>query len=807
MSQADILPIYQHKEELLSLILENDVSVIVGETGSGKSTLLPTFLFESGFVKEDKKIIAVTQPRRIAAISLAEYVAKLLKTKVGNKVGYSVRFKTEVSKNTKIKYLTDGMLIRECVTIKGEKSPFENYSVIIVDEAHERSIRTDFLLGLLKMELLNGSKFKVIIMSATFQSSSFEQFFSSTDSCFQNHSASNLKIGSYSVPGRQFPVHLNYLPEPELDYLEAIMITILTIHFTKPKGGDILVFLPGQEDIHHLYSNLTNLSKKIETLFEQEGEISFYLGKQRFQNIERIRLFVQCLYASMPPEQQSKVFDILPENYRKVILSTNIAETSVTLPNIVYVVDSGLEKLKFFQSNSNIDALIMREISKASSIQRAGRAGRLKSGEVYRIYTKQAYSNFSNLQTPEILRTSLSETLLELIYILDNYNASKAKQVNSSQLHNSNHSHNEDHTLLNHQQQVSVKKILNFPFLSYPSKESILSTLKFLYRLEALNKSGNITELGTKLTMLPVPPFLGKLIYHSIEFGCTSEAITLVSMLSAECLLDYCNNSHQKDTNSQSLNHNSNQADHNNKKRRFTHNSSSRSDQSYKNCLKSIMTKFGDHVGLIETYNIWISLQNNLPKINYKQNNISFNNNYEQVNFCNSIGISHTNLLRAKSIREQLIDITTKIFNLKTINSCTMFTNFDSGTTSFGSDQNQEHQKKQYQEQQEQGQEQHQQENKWTPFYKCLAKSFWQNAAKLDPSNNKQYLTEVNRQLVNIHPTSSISHIKEKPKWIIFTDIIQTKKTYIRIISAINHLWLNDYCSKWFIATESCSNH
>ncbi|POM82309.1 Helicase associated domain (HA2) family protein [Cryptosporidium meleagridis] len=794
MSQSDILPIYQHKRDLLSLIRENDISVIVGETGSGKSTLLPAFLYEDGFV-QDKKMIAVTQPRRIAAISLAEYVAKLLKTKVGNKVGYSVRFKSEVSKYTKIKYLTDGMLIRECVTANGERSPFENYSVVIVDEAHERSIRTDFLLGLLKMELLNGSKLKVVIMSATFQSSNFEDFFSSISpqSSLPN-SGVKLKTGTYSVPGRQFPVQLNYLTEPELDYLEAVMITILTIHFSKPKGGDILVFLPGQEDIHHLYSNLTTISKQIEALFDQQGEISFYLGKQKFENIERIRLFVQCLYASMPSEQQSKVFDILPENYRKVILSTNIAETSVTLPNIVYVIDTGLEKLKFFQSNNNIDALVMKEISKASSIQRAGRAGRLQPGEVYRMYTKQAYSEFMTSQTPEILRTSLSETLLELIYILNNYKTNKTQQGISN-------SSNSDHALLIDQQQVSVKKILNFPFICYPSKDSILATLKFLYRLEALNKSGNITELGTKLTMLPVPPFLGKLIYHSIEFGCTSEAITLVAMLSAECLLDYCNsNNHPKDKAYGSLQeNNSDQVEPTKKKRRFTHNSSSKNDQSYKNYLRSIMTKFGDHVGLIEAYNTWISLQKSSEKAsNIQRNIISSSNNYEQIHFCNSIGISHTSLIRAKSIREQLIDVTTKVFNLKTINSCSMFTSIKhSHPESFESGSNQEQQKQQNQQQEQE------QENKWIPFYKCLTKSFWQNVAKLDPTSNKQYLTEINRELVNIHPTSSVSHLKEKPKWIIFTDIIQTKKTYIRIISAINHLWLNDYCSRWFISAET----
>ncbi|KAJ1612194.1 putative ATP-dependent helicase [Cryptosporidium canis] len=765
MSVRDSLPIYQHKEELLALVRENDVSVIVGETGSGKSTLLPVFLLEDGFAQDGGGMIAITQPRRIAAISLAEYVSKLLNTKVGSRVGYSVRFKTEVSKYTRVKYLTDGMLIRECVTSRGERSPFGGYSVVIIDEAHERSIRTDFLLGLLKLELLSGSRLKVVVMSATFQSSKFEDFFGSVGPQSGPRADSGLRVGCYSVPGRQFPVQLNYLSEPELDYLEAIMTTILTIHFTKPKEGDILVFLPGQEDIHHLFANLTEISRKMEALFEQQGEISFYLGRKRFANVQRTRLFPMCLYASMPPEQQSRVFDVLPDNYRKVILATNIAETSVTLPNIIYVVDSGMEKIKLFQSDTSIDALVMKEISKASSIQRAGRAGRVRPGEVYRMYTKQTYSGLLASQAPEILRTSLSETLLELIYVLDNFRHSEL--LGSPPKSPSKH----DHTLIHDQQQASVKKILNFPFLSYPTKESILSTLKFLYRLEALDKLGAVTDLGIKLTMMPVPPLLGKLIYHSIEFGCTSEAITLVSMLSAECLLDYCSGDTQRAPHLQSADQQLSSSPEAPRKRpRFTHKSSSEGHQSYKNYLKSIMTEFGDHVGLIEAFNTWNSLAG--------KDKTPHASGHEQISFCSSVGISNTSLLRAKSIREQLVDITTKLFNLKTIQSCALLPSPGLNTASPTP------------------------ENKWTPFYKCLTKSFWQNAAKLDPETNKLYLTEINRQLVNVHPTSSVSHLKEKPKWIIFTDIIQTKKTYIRTVSAINQLWLHDYCSKWFIAHE-----
>ncbi|KAF7458159.1 ATP-dependent RNA helicase DHX8 [Cryptosporidium felis] len=793
MSKPDSLPIFQYKNELVSLVKENDISVIVGETGSGKSTLLPVFLLENGF-SEGGRIIAVTQPRRIAAISLAEYVARILGTRVGGKVGYSVRFRTETSRSTRIKYLTDGMLIRECVTQR-DKRPFEGYSVVILDEAHERSIRTDFLLGILKMELSRGSKIKVVIMSATFQTSSFETFFES------GSLGSKLKIGTYSVPGRQFPVKVFYLPQPELDYLEAVMITVMTIHFTKPKDGDILVFLPGQEDILQLYSNLTSISRRIEALYDQSGELAFHFGKLKLENIPRLRLFVQCLYASMSSEEQGKVFNSVPENYRKVILATNIAETSVTLPNIAYVVDSGLEKLKFFQSNSSIDALVTKQISKASSIQRAGRAGRLRPGEVYRIYTQSNYSEFPPTQAPEILRTSLSETLLELIYILDNF----------SDRHQDPNKNADSNALLSDQQQNSAKRILDFPFVSYPTKDSVLSTLKFLYRLEALNINGALTELGIKLTMLPLPPILGKLVYHSVEFGCTSEALTLVSMLSAECFLDYCGGQDDQSKLPMLPDEEPNSPLSRKKRQRYT-NKSSR-DLSYKSYLKSTMARFGDHAGLVEAYNTWASLQRSSPTSKDRPASFySSRSSPEQSSFCSSVGISHISFLRAKSIREQLTDVSKKVLGLKSISSCLLGHSLSDQPSAAGPTQapvslpppvlgsapdsiptsNPGNERDAFG-----------QENKWTPLLKCLSKSFWQNVARLDSANNKQYLTEVTRQFVSVHPTSSVSHLKEKPRWVVFTDIIQTKKTYIRVLSAINQLWLGDYCSRWFISANT----
>ncbi|KAH8739050.1 ATP-dependent helicase [Cryptosporidium ryanae] len=767
MSRNDSLPINRYRNEILSLIKENDVSIIIGETGSGKSTLLPIFLYEESLAgernesfKNGNKVIAITQPRRIAAISLAEYVSSILKSDVGDKAGYSVRFKTLVSKNTRIKYLTDGMLIRECITAK--RGLFENYSIIIIDEAHERSIRTDFLLGLLKMELNSREKkeykFKIVIMSATFQHNEFINFFKcDIEGKEGNKGAFYPKIGVYKVPGRQFPVKINYLKEPEVDYLEAIVSTIMTIHFSKPKG-DILVFLPGQDDILHLYEKLNNLKKKIEYFYEKEGELSLYIDGTKVNSIERIKLHIQCLYASMPAEEQTKVFETLAENYRKVILSTNISETSVTLPNIVYVIDSGLEKLKYFQTNSNIDALILTKISKASSIQRAGRAGRVKPGEVYRIYTKENYNDLSSSQIPEILRTSLSETLLELIYILDCYSSFRSKM-----------NLNTDFMTNNSQKEVSVKKIMSFPFLSYPNRESIISTLKFLYRLEALDIKGNITELGIKLTMLPVIPVLGKLISCGIEFSCTSEAITLASMLSAECYFD-C---------SIDVGKNIKKPRNDNTKNDEYYNSPFSS--SYRTHIKSSMVKYGDHVGLIELYNTWNSLGSS-----------------EKYKFCTEVGVSNINMMRAKYIRDQLVQLTYNIFEIKTIDSCILKSNLDS-VNNANRDLNTPISNKDNMLEAKTIVDETLQDEKWNPLLMCLTKSFWQNSAKLD-NNNKQYITEVSKQIVSPHPSSSITQLRNRHKWVVFSDIVQTKKTYIRVISPINHLWLTEHCSKWFIS-------
>ncbi|OII76429.1 ATP-dependent RNA helicase DHX8 [Cryptosporidium andersoni] len=727
--RTEDLPIFQHKYQIISTIKENDVVIITGETGSGKTTQIPIFLHESGFTN-NRKTIAITQPRRIAAISLAKHVSALLNSKIGHIVGYSVRFRSAVSYNTRIKFLTDGMLIRECIT---RNTTFDNYSVVIIDEAHERSIRTDFLLGILHNALLVNKKVKIIIMSATFQYEDFVNFFNK-----QSSDTKNFKIKCYNIPGRQYPVKIYYLPEPEIDYIDATLITILTIHFTKPKG-DILVFLPGQDDILHLYDTLTEKSDQINEFLKLNEHVDVYIGSQQSKTPQILRMYIQCLYSAMTSEEQSRVFDKIPDNHRKIILATNIAETSVTLPNITYVIDSGLEKQKYHFAETGLDALVVQEISKTAAIQRAGRAGRVKPGEVYRMYTVEGYKQMKISPIPDILRTSLSETILELLSILElNFEDADREKPSITGL---------NYNIAN--------KIFNFPFVSPPRKESIMMSLQYLYRLGALDRSGAINELGYKLAILPLPPILGKLLYDSISLYCTSEILSLIAMLSSECHIEFNINSTKKST-------------------------KNKNSKKYSSNIKIVMSLYGDHIGLIELYNQWISKGNiNVSGDFHKSgfNKFAYNLTKDQKSLCNDLGISNTSLIRAYYIRSQLADLVRSVFGVNSISSCLITKNINDHESNVESDI-------------------------WLPVLKCITKGLWMQSARLDNSG-KQYITELNKQTVSIHPSSSVQFMKNKPQWVIFSELIYTRKMYIRCISPINAKWLSELCPNWFVNTNT----
>lgn len=458
------LPIFKVKDEIVPELLKNPVTILIGETGSGKSTQIPQFLME---YISDNKNIAVTQPRRVAAMNLAMRVSEEYGCHVGQEVGYSVRFNNVTSRHTKLKYITDGMLLRELMI----DPKLKKYSTIIVDEAHERTILTDLLIGFLKGLIIERNKdskspdFKVIIMSATLDADKFSKFFNDAPILF--------------VEGKMYPVERYYISKPADDILDAMVKSIIQINQGE-QTGDILCFLPGQEDI----DKAVDILNKIAPELPDEAPL----------------IIPMPLYAALPPQQQMKIFSKLKPNQRKVIISTNIAETSVTVPGIKYVVDSGLRKVKVWRHQLGLSTLLTVPISKASATQRAGRAGREFEGKCFRLYRESDYLKLTDTTEPEILRSEIISPVLML-------------------------------------KKLGVDDILGWHWLENPGQDSLIASLQQLYKLNALNNLGNITELGEKMVVLPVAPHLASVLIKAQEFGTSDEVIDIVSCLSVDNLL------------------------------------------------------------------------------------------------------------------------------------------------------------------------------------------------------------------------------------------------------------------------------
>jgi len=356
--------------------------ILVGETGSGKTTQIAQFIADIGYCKSGRKIVC-TQPRRVAAMSVARRVAEEMDVNLGEEVGYSIRFEDCCGPKTLIKFATDGMLLREAMT----DPALSQYSVVILDEAHERTLATDILFGLLKEIMLKRPDLKVVVMSATLEAEKFQDYF--------------LEAPLIKVPGRLHPVEIFYTQEPERDYLEAAIRTVVQIH-TFETEGDILLFLTGEEEIEDACKKI---SREITQLGDRVGPIK-----------------VHPLYSSLPPQQQQRIFDPAPEQIksdgppgRKIIVSTNIAETSLTIDGIVYVIDPGFSKQKVYNPRQRVESLLVSPISRASAHQRAGRAGRTKPGKCFRLYTAESFQKDLQEQTyPEILRSNLGSVVLQL---------------------------------------------------------------------------------------------------------------------------------------------------------------------------------------------------------------------------------------------------------------------------------------------------------------------------------------------------------------------------------------------------------
>ncbi|KAJ3362316.1 DEAH-box ATP-dependent RNA helicase prp22 [Allomyces arbusculus] len=455
--QRQSLPVFKLRDDLVQAVRDNQILIVVGDTGSGKTTQMTQYLFESGFAA--RGVIGCTQPRRVAAMSVAKRVAEEVGCRLGDEVGYTIRFEDCTSPATKIKYMTEGMLLRECLV----DPDMAKYSVIILDEAHERTVNTDVLFGLLKKTVQARPDLKIIITSATLDADKFSTYF--------------LGCPIFTIPGRTFPVEILYTKEPESDYLEAALIAVMQIHLSEPPG-DILLFLTGQEEI----------DTSAEVLFDRMKKLGPHVPE----------LIILPVYSALPSEMQSKIFDPAPPGSRKVVIATNIAETSITIDGIYYVVDPGFVKQNAYDPKLGMDSLVVVPISQAQARQRAGRAGRTGPGKCYRLYTESAYRNEMLPNTvPEIQRTNLADTVLKL----------KAMGIND---------------------------LLRFDFMDPPPPQTLITAMETLYHLSALDEEGLLTRIGRKMAEFPLEPPLAKMLLLSVELGCSDEILTIVAMLSVQ---------------------------------------------------------------------------------------------------------------------------------------------------------------------------------------------------------------------------------------------------------------------------------
>ena len=398
-----------------------------------------------------------------------------MRCKVGEEVGYSIRFEDLTSASTRIKFLTDGMLLREALV----DPLLSRYSVIMVDEAHERSLSTDILLGTLKKIMKRRPELRVVVSSATLQAEDFLRFFTGDD--FKNDAEPGELGGKtgriISLEGRMYPVDMLFLESPAEDYVERAVKTVFDIHLQEGEG-DILVFLTGREEID---TAIQLISERAATLHPKVQA-----------------LYPLPLYSGLTTDQQMYVFEPAPENTRKVIVSTNIAEASVTIDGIVYVVDCGFAKLRAYNPSTGIETLTAVPISKAAAVQRAGRAGRTKPGKCFRLYTQQAYELLPDATVPEIQRSNLAPVIMQL----------KA---------------------------LGIDNIVRFDFLTPPPAELVIREFELLYSLGALDDYAKLTKpLGMRMAELAVDPMMAKVLLSAPSFDCLSEILTIAAMVSLQ---------------------------------------------------------------------------------------------------------------------------------------------------------------------------------------------------------------------------------------------------------------------------------
>ncbi len=441
-----LLPIHGHKDQILEAVKYNQVTILVGETGSGKSTQTPPFLLEAGY--GEKGLIGITEPRRIAAITVAEFAAGQYGVECGAEIGYQVRYDDCTMEGTMAKFMTEGILLREILA----DPDLSKYEIIMVDEAHERSLNQDLLLGLLKQLLKRRPDLKLVVTSATIDSEKFSSYFDDAP--------------IIEIEGRMYPVEITYQPMSSFsNTAQEITDLVVNIHTTKDEG-DILVFLTGEEAIRRIADLIERMDLDVEVL---------------------------PLYAQLPSNEQARVFQQCPR--RKVVLATNIAETSVTIDGVVYVIDPGLIKQSNFDADTGFDRLEVVAHSRAGCNQRTGRAGRTQAGECFRLYSESDFFGRDEFTEPEIKRSSLSGVVLQM-------------------------------------KMMGIEDVIGFPFLDQPDTETFEAAHRHLISLGALSKDNGITELGRKMAKFPLESHKACQILKAAVSGCLEEVAKIVAMSS-----------------------------------------------------------------------------------------------------------------------------------------------------------------------------------------------------------------------------------------------------------------------------------
>ena len=479
------LPIAAHRDEVLYCVERHQTTVVVGHTGCGKTTQIPQFLRDGGWCRGGRAV-AVTQPRRVAAQTVAQRVAEEVGCALGDVVGYAIRFEDVCTPGkTEIKFCTDGALLRELA----EDPLLTKYSIVMVDEAHERTLATDLLLGLLKKVQRVRRDLRLIVSSATIQAESFAEFFdaSAADAADgKGGDEPSRKPVIMSVEGRAHSVLMHYLDEPTGDYVRTAVETVLEVHRSEGPG-DILVFLTGEEEI----------DDAVNWLEEEAREMRKDSHRYASAGLD---LVVCPLYAGLNPAAQLEAFRPPRRGTRKVVVATNVAETSVTIEGIVYVVDSCFAKQKAYDPERGMESLYVAPSSKASANQRAGRAGRVRPGKCFRLCTELDFRALADVTAPEIVRSDLASTVLQI----------KA---------------------------MGIDNIMNFEWISPPPASNMIKALELLYALRALDDDAKLTNpLGIHLAELPVEPQLGKMLLVSSEMGCVREALTVAAYMQVRSL-------------------------------------------------------------------------------------------------------------------------------------------------------------------------------------------------------------------------------------------------------------------------------